>query len=81
MLATSQVSTSTDDAEEDLSDGSMDITSSHLEMCLEDNIWPLPDDNQLVGIRFASVQVPQGAIIDSAVIRFTVDETNIIRLR
>jgi hypothetical protein len=71
-----QVSASDDDAEENLSDGSLDITSSDLELCVEDNIWPFPDDNQLVGIRFANVQVPRGAIIDSAVIQFTVDETN-----
>ena len=72
---TSQVAHSDDDAEEDISDGSMDITSSDLEMTLEDNIWPVPNDDQVVGIRFDNINVPPGAIIDSAHIQFTVDET------
>ncbi len=71
----SQISSSDDDAEEDLSDGSIDLTSSDLEMCLEDNIWPIPNDDQTLGIRFQNIAVPKGAIIDSAHIQFTSDET------
>jgi len=72
----SQVSSSLDDAEEDLGDGSLDITSSDLELGIEDNIWPLSDDVQEVGIRFQNLNIPHGAIIDSAYIQFTCDETN-----
>lgn len=72
----SQISSSLDDAEEDLGDGSLDITSSDLELGIEDNIWPLPDDVQEVGIRFQNLSIPHGAIIDSAYIQFTCDETN-----
>ena len=71
-----QVGSSNDDAEENKSNGSSDLTSSDLELCVEDNLWPIADVNQLVGIRFAPVNVPKGAIIDSAWVQFTVDETN-----
>jgi hypothetical protein len=75
ILVTSQVSSSDDDAEEDLSDGSIDLTSSDLELAVEDNIWPISDDNQQIGIRFTSITIPQGANIVSAAIRFTTNET------
>ncbi len=75
IQVTSQVSSSDDDAEEDLSDGSIDLTSSDLELAVEDNRWPISDDNQQIGIRFTNITVPQGANIVSAAIRFTTDET------
>lgn len=53
----------------------MDITSSDLEISVEDNIWPLSDVNQWVGMRFRNLNIPVGAIIDTAYIQFTVDET------
>jgi len=61
--------TNGNDVEERISDGIMDITSSDLELCADD------DGDQLVGIRFQNVNVPQGAIISSAYIQFQVDET------
>ncbi len=60
--------TDADDAEERISDGVMDITSSDLEFCADD------DGDQLVGIRFQNVNVPQGAVISNAYIQFEVDE-------
>lgn len=72
---TSQVIASNDDAEEDKADGDMDITSSDLELSVEDNTWPLSDENQWIGMRFRSLNIPVAAVIDSAYIQFTVDET------
>lgn len=60
-----------DDAEEHLNDGSMDLTSSDLELGNEDSSG---DDPQLVGLRYVSVDIPVGATINSASIQFTVDE-------
>ncbi len=62
-----RVSSGDDDAEEDVSDGDMDLTSSDLEMIYE-------DQDQIVGIRFQNVSVPQGSSITNAYIVFTVDE-------
>jgi hypothetical protein len=61
---TSRVNASTDDAEEQ-SSGSMSLTSSDLELV----------DNQVVGMRFNNIDIPQGAQIENAYIQFTVDET------
>lgn len=72
---TSQIIASNDDAEEDKSDGDLDITSSDLELSVEDNTWPLSDVNQWVGMRFRDLNIPIGATIDTAYIQFTVDET------
>jgi hypothetical protein len=52
-----------DDVEEQ-SSGSVDSTSSDLE---------LPDD-QVIGMRFLKVSVPRGATVSSAYLEFTVDE-------
>ncbi|MCP4608713.1 MAG: discoidin domain-containing protein [Planctomycetes bacterium] len=52
-----------DDVEEQ-SSGSVDTTSSDLE---------LPDD-QVIGIRFVKVYVPRGATVSKAYLEFTVDE-------
>ncbi|MCO6478146.1 MAG: right-handed parallel beta-helix repeat-containing protein, partial [Phaeodactylibacter sp.] len=56
-----------DDAEEDDS-GSMDLTSSDLELAFDGS-------NQKVGMRFSGLNIPQGAAITAAYIQFTVDET------
>ena len=76
--AVSQISSSTDDVEEYLDDpgqtntvGSMDITSSDLELGSEQGDG---GDKQLVGLRFTGVDVPAGALITHASIQFTVDE-------
>ncbi len=54
-----------DDAEEELDSGEVDRSSSDLELT-EDG-----SDQQLVGIRFREVSLPQGAKIESAKIQFT----------
>ncbi len=67
---TSQVSTGNDDAEERVSDGNMGLTSSDLELTSDGGT------NQLIGIRFQNIGIPQGTTILSASIQFTTDETN-----
>jgi len=57
-----------DDAEESTVNGSMNLTSSDLELTRESTV-------QVIGIRFRDVNIPQGATINSAFIQFTVDET------
>lgn len=66
----SQVSQGSDDAEERLSDGSVGLTSTDLEITSDGA------NNQLVGIRFQNINIPQGSTILSARIQFTVDETD-----
>jgi len=61
-----QVSTSSDDAEEH-EDGTVSTTSSDLELVYDGT----SAGQQVVGIRFANLQIPQGAIIDEAYITFT----------
>jgi hypothetical protein len=61
------VSADEDDAEEDNS-GSIDLTSSDLELIRESS-------DQQVGMRFQNISIEQGAIINSAYIRFACDET------
>lgn len=63
-----------DDAEENKSGGSVDLSSSDLELCVEDLVWPLSDNNQWVGLRFAGIEIPANATIISAYIQFTSDE-------
>jgi chitodextrinase len=64
-----QIAASTDDAEEEISSGVMDLTSSDLELGVEKSA-------QLVGLRFPGVSIPQGASILSASVQFTVDEAS-----
>ena len=66
-----QVTSSSDDAEENIS-GRVSLTSSDLEMVFEKT------ENQTVGIRFNGVNIPPAASILNATIQFTVDEaTNV----
>jgi len=58
-----------DDAEEFISDGSVDVTSSDLELCTEGD-----DDQQVIGLIFRDIQIPASATIDSAFIQFTCDD-------
>ena len=78
----SQVSSSTDDAEQlsnseqnstGLDHGDLDLTSSDLEL-VDDASWN--GVGQAVGIRFANLDVPQGAKIVEAYIEFTQDAVN-----
>jgi acid phosphatase type 7 len=62
-----QVLSGADDSEERVLDGRVRIGSGDLEL-IEDN------GPQLVGIRFANLSIPQGAVIESATIQFTVED-------
>lgn len=68
------VQSALDDMEERM-DGSLDYDSSDLEITWEN---PTETDvmNQLIGIRFADLAIPQGATITDAYIQFSVDEPN-----
>ena len=68
--ATFKVSAGSDDAEQDITAGTMYTTSSDLEFT-KDNT-----SNQLLGVRFTGVDIPQGATITNAYMQFTVDEVN-----
>ncbi len=59
-----------DDAEEKVSNGRIDLSSSDLELVDEGN------SEQEVGIRFNDITIPPTAIISSAFVQFTVDETD-----
>lgn len=61
-----RVTQSNDDAEES-SSGSVNLTSSDLEMVFDGS-------NQKIGIRFQNITIPSNATITSASIEFTVDE-------
>lgn len=66
---TRAVATGTDDAEECVAGGTgtvgaMDLTSSDLEIVLDGT------KNQMIGVRFANITIPQGATIVSAYIQF-----------
>ena len=67
---TSQVSSSTDDAEEVISNASMNISSSDLELGAD------AGTNQLVGMRFNNISIPRSASIINAYVEFEVDETS-----
>lgn len=75
MDITSQIQASDDDAEEYKSDGSVDLTSADLEFCVEEWPWPLSDEDQWLGLRFQGIDIPNGAIVNSAYIEFTADES------
>jgi len=62
-----RINSSSDDAEEGVSDGSVSLGSSDLELIHE-------SEDQYVGLRFVGVVIPQSATINSATISFAVDE-------
>lgn len=70
-----QVNKSENDAEENRSNGSMNLTSSDIELCYDPGVIGIGSKDQYVGIRFESIDVPKTAIIDSAFIQFTADGT------
>ena len=74
-VVSSVISLDTDDQEEMVADGSLDIASSDLELA-EEGVTSDQSKQQLIGLRFQNVAVPQGAIIKSAYIQFTADNTN-----
>ncbi len=57
-----------DDAEETVATGSVDRTSSDLEL-----MHDAGSSEQLIGLRFQDVNIPQGATITSATIEFEID--------
>jgi hypothetical protein len=61
------VATGSDDAEEKVDTGVLDLTSSDLELVREAS-------DQVIGLRFSSVPVPQGATILRSYVQFWVDE-------
>ncbi len=63
------VASGDDDAEEIVSTGAMDLTSSDLELIFD-------NADQYVGMRFTNVTIPQGAYVTKAYIQFSVDEFN-----
>ncbi|MCB0616950.1 MAG: hypothetical protein KDC75_26715, partial [Phaeodactylibacter sp.] len=65
-----RISTSEDDAEERAS-GAVDLTSSDLELAEDPN-----QGKQAVGLRFTTLNLPQGVVISRAYVQFTVDETS-----
>jgi len=68
-----RISSGSDDYEQYVSNGDMDSGSSDLEITEEGD----PASNQLIGLRFNGVVVPQGANITSAYVQFHVDETDV----
>lgn len=62
-----RIATGNDDAEES-SSGSMNLSSSDMELIRERS-------DQTVGLRFTDVNIPAGATITQAYLQFTVDET------
>ena len=76
QMVTVRVNQSTDTQEEvlagsELVEGAQDVGSSDLELGNERTSGARP---QMVGVRFASVDIPQGAVVLGANIQFSVDE-------
>jgi uncharacterized protein YjiK len=67
------VAGSSDDAEERVSTGTSDLTSSDLELTV-DGTSSVAD--QVIGIRFAGVNVPRSATVTKAYVQFQVDEVS-----
>lgn len=61
------VSQGSDDAEEEVSTGDISLSSSDLELVYDGG-------DQIIGIRFNNINVPNGATITNAFIQFTTDE-------
>ncbi len=68
MTITSQVSSSTEDAEERISNGYVYLNSTDLELVTDGS------NLQIVGLRFNGLNIPPGAIVTNAYIEFQVDE-------
>ncbi|WP_412560890.1 fibronectin type III domain-containing protein [Winogradskyella sp. MIT101101] len=62
-----EIASSTDDAEENVSSGAMSLTSSDLELINDGG-------DQIVGLRFNEIEIPEGATILRTFIQFSVDE-------
>ena len=62
-----EVSTSSDDAEEEVTSGSVETGSSDLELVYD-------GDDQIIGVRFDNVEIPENATVLRAYIQFSTDE-------
>jgi len=60
-----------DDVEEAVATGSMDMTSSDLELAYENTGQ---GNQQIIGLRFTGIPIPKGATITDAWVQFRVDE-------
>jgi len=69
-----KITAGTNDAEEHLADGTMDVTSTDLEMPYEDSGTPSSTDPQLACLRYI-LPLAKGAKINKAYVVFTCDET------
>lgn len=65
-----RINSSMDDVEE-RDNGDMYTNSSDVEL-----VYDGSRGNQVIGLRFTDISIPQGATIDRAYVQFTVDETN-----
>ena len=70
-----RVSASSDDAEERLSSGLTILSSGDLDMVFD---TAGSQHDQIVGMRFSGVNVPQGATIQNAYIQFQADEASLV---
>lgn len=68
-----RITASADDAEENGTNNTMNLTSSDLDLLLDTGGSP-PVTNLAVGLRFPGITVPPGATIVNAFVQFTVDE-------
>jgi len=62
-----RISSDSDDVEEDVNGGGMDLSSSDLEIFNDGGV-------QVIGLRFIDIPIPKGAIVDNAFIELTCDE-------
>jgi hypothetical protein len=69
--AVERIANSDNNAEQSIATGVMDLGSSDLELG-----WESALGQQITGLRFTSLVIPQGATIDSAFIQFTADEVD-----
>ena len=65
-----RVSANSDDAEQAVTGGSVQLSSGDLELTTDGT------SQQVVGLRFGGLQVPQGATITNAYVQFRTDETS-----
>ena len=68
-----RVSQSSDDGEEKIGQTSVHLTSADLEMVDDEG-----NGEQVIGIRFQNLSIPQGATITDAYMEFVVDETDTV---
>lgn len=68
---TVRVASGADDAEQS-STGAVSLNSTDLELVNDD---ATSSGNQIIGLRFADLSIPRGAVITSATIQFTADES------